>query len=374
MCQNLGMRLPIREHLFSMSAYSTGRPMDETLRALGESRIARLASNENPLGPSPKAIEAMKDAISATNYYPDGGGIALREKLAKKLALPIECIVLGNGSDDIIHYLCLALLEEGSSIIVGDPTFVRYEAGAQLQKAQVRKVALNHSETHDLKAMAHAVDETTRLVFIANPNNPTGTIIKKVDFDSFLADLPPNVVVALDEAYFEFVSDDDFASAREYLVQGYSVAGLRTFSKAYGLAGIRIGYGFMPPELSDAIDRIREPFNTNALAHAAAIAALDDIDHLHNTLDTNCTAINRINSILSRCGATTTETHANFVWASFDEPTAPMVDALAKHGVFVRGGTMFGRPDCIRVSMGTQEDLDQLESAMVTVTTGAPLR
>ncbi|MCW5947191.1 MAG: histidinol-phosphate transaminase [Fimbriimonadales bacterium] len=368
------MRLPIREHLFSMSAYSTGRPLDETLRALGVSRVARLASNENPLGPSPKAIEAMKDAASATNYYPDGGGIALREKLAKKLELPIESIVLGNGSDDIIHYLCLALLDEGASIVVGDPSFVRYEAGAQLQKAQVQKVALNDSETHDLNAMAHAIDETTRLVFIANPNNPTGTIVRRVEFDAFLADLPPHVVVALDEAYFEFVSDHDFASAREYLVEGYPVVGLRTFSKAYGLAGIRIGYGFMPAELSDAIDRIREPFNTNALAHAAAIAALNDIDHLRNTLDTNRTAIKRISSILNRYGATTTETHANFVWARFDEPTAPMVDALAKHGVFVRGGAMFGRPNCIRVSMGTENDLDLLENAMATVTTGAQSR
>jgi histidinol-phosphate aminotransferase len=368
------MRLPIREHLFSMSAYSTGRPLDETLRALGVSRVARLASNENPLGPSPKAIAAMQDAAAVANYYPDGGGIALREKLAQKLELPPDCIVLGNGSDDLIHYLCLALLDEGTSVVVGDPSFVRYEAGAQLQKAQVRKVALDGSETHDLRAMAKAIDETTRLVFIANPNNPTGTIIRKVEFDAFFADIPPHVVIALDEAYYEFVSDDDYASAREYLVEGYPVAGLRTFSKAYGLAGIRIGYGFMPQQLSDAIDRIREPFNTNALAHAAAIAALDDVEHLRQTLDSNRIAIERISSILSASGATITESHANFVWASFDEPTAPMVDALAQHGVLVRGGSMFGRPNCIRVSMGTKEDLDLLESAMQAITSGARSR
>lgn len=353
-CQNPSMRLPIREHLVGTSGFSAG---------VAPSGFVRLHANENPLGPSPLALKAIAAAVASCHHYGDPQGEDLRTALSEVLQLPQESIVLGNGSDEIIHYLSLAVLEEGSSIVVGDPSFIRYEAGAHLQNATVRKVPLDNHDRHDLEAMADAVDQTTRLVFIANPNNPTGTLVFRKELDRFLCRVPEPTIVVLDEAYYEYVEHSEYPDAAEYVSRGHRVVGLRTFSKTHGLAGLRIGYGVMPPQLAHVINAIRQPFNTNNLARVAGVAALRDEEHLRKTRDLNRHSLDRIKRIVESYGGRTTQSYANFVWVDFGRPAAPICKALFEKGVLVRSGEMFGKPNHMRISSGTKEDMDRLEEA-----------
>ena len=267
---------PIRPAILKMSPYSPGKPIDEVKRELGLDRVVKLASNENPLGPSPRAVEAVKAAAETLHLYPDASCFSLREALAAKYGLPMNQIVVGNGSDEIIHLLGQIFLEdEGDEIIVGDPSFVRYDAAAGLANCRLIKVPLTADMRLDIPAMAARASERTRLIFIANPNNPTGTIVSQVEIEGLLQSVPSSTVVVLDEAYFEFAqSAPGMPNSLDYLSRFPNVVGMRTMSKAYGLAGLRVGYAFVSPEISDAIDRAREPFNVNILAQAAAIGAL----------------------------------------------------------------------------------------------------
>lgn len=348
------MRMPIRKHLMRLRGFSPG---------VAPSSIARLHANENPLGPSPLALQAIAEAAQSSHLYADSDGTQLKKKLSESLSLPAECILLGNGSDEIIHYLSLAVLENDSSIVVGDPGFVRYEAGAHLQNAKITRVALDDEDQHDLNAMADAIDENTRLIFIANPNNPTGTLVFREELNRFLTRIPETAIVVLDEAYYEFVESAQHPSAADYVRDGKPLVGLRTFSKSYGLAGLRIGYGLMPAELAEVINAIRQPFNTNNLAQAAAVAALEDEEHLRKSKELNRRSLKRIAAIVESHGAKARESHANFVWADFGRPVAALCQALFEQGVLVRSGEMFGKPNHIRISSGTEENMDRLERA-----------
>ncbi len=371
MCQNPGMAPPIRPHLRSLTAYSPGKPIEEVQRERGLTRITKLASNENPLGASSKAITAIRDAAAGSHFYPDASGLALRNALSRHTGVPAQQIALGNGSDELIHYLCILLLEPGSNMIMGDPGFMRYECGAQIQEAEPRKIPLDQDDRHDLEAMANAIDTNTRIVFIANPNNPTGTIIERSEFERFLDRVPAHVVVVLDEAYFEFADSSEFPSSAKYVLADERVIGLRTFSKTHGLAGMRIGYAFLTKDIAEVWDKVREPFNVNSLAQIAAIAALEDTDHLHKSIDVNRRALNRISLLLEKYGGRPRKSHANFVWADFGRPVAGLCEALLGEGVIVRSGAIFGRPNFVRVSSGTDENLDHLEEALANVAAGA---
>lgn len=363
------MSFDLRANVMKMRPYSPGKPIEEVRRELGLTQIVKLASNENPLGPSPKAAAAAKQAADSMHLYPDAAGHELRTALSQKFEVPAEHIVLGNGSDELIKYLGDVFLEgRDTALLMGDPAFVRYASSAQLADAELIKVPLDSQARHDAKAMAEAITPNTRLVWVANPNNPTGTAIPASDIDLLLEALPEGALLVLDEAYYEFgKSMPGAANGADYLKAGKPVAALRTFSKAYGLAGIRIGFGFFPAEVADAINRAREPFNANSLAQAAAIAALDDDEHLRRTLEINRKGIERVEVWCANQGLETVESYANFVLINLKQPAAPIFEALLKEGVITRSGDAFGMPQHLRVSIGTEDEMSIFLAAMEKV-------
>jgi histidinol-phosphate aminotransferase len=358
----------IRPNVLKMHPYSPGKPIEEAQRELGLERVIKLASNENPLGPSPKAVRAAADAAAQMHLYPDASGYALRQALAKRHALPYEQIVLGNGSDELIHLLGLALLGPDDELMVGNPSFVRYDAAAQIAPCRLVKIPLDTRFRHDLPAMAKAVTERTKLVFVANPNNPTGTVVTRTEWRAFLRDLPKTTLAVLDEAYFEFAAHlEDFPDSMEDVREGLRVVGMRTFSKTYGLAGIRMGYAACPPVIADALFRIREPFSVNSLAQSAAMAALDDEAHLARTIENNRLGLETIAGAFRAVGVEPCESYGNFVFADLGRPAAPVLDGLLRKGVIVRG---LGHPQWLRVSVGTPEENELFAKALQAVWPG----
>lgn len=358
----------LRSNVLRMEPYSPGKPITEVQRELGLDHVVKLASNENPLGPSPKAVEAVREMASQLHLYPDASGYEIRQAIAKRFDVADSHVMLGNGSDELIHMLGLLFLGPGDRMVVGDPSFVRYDAAAQLAESELVKVPLDSSFRHDLTAMARRADERTKLIFIANPNNPTGTIVRRAEFDAFLADLPSQTTVVLDEAYFEFAAHvADYPVSIDYVKAGKPVIGLRTFSKTYGLAGIRIGYGFASAEVVDAFHRAREPFNVNALAQAAAIAALSDEAHIKATVENNRRGMARMVEALTELGCTPCESYGNFVFVDLHREAKPVFLELLKRGVIVRSGEIFGTPTCIRVSVGTDAEVTEFVEAIRAV-------
>jgi histidinol-phosphate aminotransferase len=348
--------------------YSPGKPIEEVKRELGLDHVIKLASNENPLGPSPLALEALSQAAQRLNLYPDAASYDLRQALSAHLGVPADWIVCGNGSDEIIHLLGLAFLDAGDELIQGDPSFVRYEASAILNSADCVLVPLR-DWVHDLDAMLAQVSSRTRLIYIANPNNPTGTIVPRSEVEHFLDRLPDHVVVVFDEAYFEYVDDPDYPNMLEAVRQDRNVVVLRTFSKAYGLAGLRIGYGIMRPEIAKYLDKVREPFNVNLLAHAAAIAALGDTDHLAKTRAANQAGLSRMYAAFDKLDLPYTRSQGNFVWFDVKRDSREVFQALLRKGVITRTGDVFGAPTHLRVTTGTPDQvtefITQLEAVLI---------
>jgi histidinol-phosphate aminotransferase len=359
----------IRPNVLAMHPYAPGRPIEDVQREFGLERVVKLASNENPFGPSPLAIAAVVEAASRMHLYPDGASRTLRHAIAEKFGMPEETVLLGNGSDELIHLLGVMYLgDPGDTMIMGDPGFSRYDASAHLADAHLVKVPLDADLVHDLDAMREAVNERTRLIFIANPNNPTGTVVSRAKFEAFLDALPGHVTVVLDEAYTEYAVDaPDPISSLDYVRAGRPVIGLRTFSKAYGLAGIRVGYGFAAPSVVDAYHRAREPFNVNALAQVAAVAALQDDDHIAHSVAYNTHGLARLAETFRSVGASPYASYANFAYADLGRPAAPIFDALLRRGIIVRSGAHVGHPHCLRVSVGTNAEIDEFVAAFTEI-------
>jgi len=353
-----------------MQPYTPGKPISEVQRELGLSHIVKLASNENPLGPSPKATAAIQAALESLHQYPDASGYELKAALGRHLGVDSSYLAIGNGSDELIHLLGLVTLTSESNIVVGDPTFVRYAAAGELAEASIKRVALDREYRHDLSAMAEAVDENTRLVLIANPHNPTGTTVGESELRAFIARLPKSVVVVLDEAYFEYAQGTSgHPNGVEFVMEGLPVVVLRTFSKAYGLAGIRVGYMIAAPEIIDALNRAREPFDVNSLAQAGAIAALQDAEFLNRTVRTNGVERDRFMREMTRRGYTTIPSAANFVCVDVRQNAGPVFQNLLERGVVVRNGSPLGMPNFLRVSIGTEQEMDQFYQAFDAVVT-----
>lgn len=359
----------IRPNVLKMHPYVPGKPIDEVKRELGLDQVVKLASNENPVGPSPLAIAAVKAAAETMHIYPDGSAFEVNTAVSATFGVPIENILLGNGSDEIIHLLGLAFMDgPKDEMIVGYPSFVRYDAAAFLADSALVKVNLDENLRHDVKAMAAKVTENTKLLFIANPNNPTGTITPKADIDWLLSQLPETCALVLDEAYFEFAAGQPgFPNSAEYVLDGKNLIGLRTFSKAYGLAGIRIGYGFAPAYVVDALERAREPFNVNSLAQAAGIAALKDTEHLKATVRLNAEGLAQTKAIFKKHGFKVYESFANFILADLGRPAQPIFQALLQQGVITRSGHLLGLPSCLRVSIGTKAEMEAFDRALSSV-------
>ena len=347
-----GPRIP--ERIRSLTPYKPGRPIEEVERELGISGSIKIASNENPLGPSPRALAALAAALPGIHRYPDGGAVVLAEKLADRLGVDPRRIVFGNGSNEILELACRLLAGPGDEVLFSADAFLVYPLVATAVGATPVKAPPKGFE-HDLDAIAERISPRTRVVFLANPNNPTGTIFRRREWEEFLAHVPENVAVVLDEAYFEFVDDELYPDGMSYLERHPGLVVTRTFSKIYGLAGLRIGYGVGAYEMMDAMARLRQPFNVNLLAQVAATAALDDVEHVEASRALVRVSRQRWASALSRLGLDAVPTHANFVLVRTGRGAA-VTDALLHMGVIVRPMDAYGFPDHVRITFGTEAE------------------
>lgn len=344
------MKLKIPDYILSIKPYSPGKPLEELEREYGISDSIKLASNENPLEPSPKVVEAIKGAIENLNRYPDAGGYDLTKKISESLGIGQENIVLGNGSDEIIGMLTRALIQAGDEVIMPWPSFLIYDIMVRGVGAIPVYVPLN-SLSIDLNSIQSRITPKTRMVFLCNPNNPTGTVFSKTDFETFLESIS-EVVVVVDEAYIEFVRDKECARSIDYLNADVAIVTLRTFSKAYGLAGLRIGYGIMPQEIADLINRIRLPFNANSLAQVAAIAALEDKKFLQKTIDLVQDGLDFLCDSLERLGIKYFPSQANFFLIDVKKNADEVFEKMLRQGVIVRSMSSYGYPNYIRINVG----------------------
>ncbi len=338
--------------------------MEELEREYGISGSIKLASNENPLGPSPLAVAAMGKALNGLHRYPDGSGYYLRKRLSEKFLLPFDGIVLGNGSNEIIELVIRTFLVSQDEVILPAPSFLVYQLAVQTMGAKAVAIPLKDF-TIDLARTIEAVTPRTKLIFINNPNNPTGTIVRKAAFDSFLEAIPPHIIVVLDEAYIEFVKDGDTPRGFDYVHRpGPHVVVARTFSKAHGLAGLRIGYGVMEPAVADYLHRVRQPFNTGTLAQVAALAALDDEEFLRRTQKTVAEGLDFLYREIGRLGLNTVPTQANFFLIEVPADAKIIFEAMLRQGVIVRAMNSYGMPNYIRVNAGLPEENERFIRAL----------
>lgn len=349
--------------------YVPGKPIEEVQRELGLKEVIKLASNENCFGPSPKAVAAVRKSLSDLNRYPDASCFDLRKRVAKSLGLDGSRLIFGNGSDEVIGMAIRTFVGAGDEVVIAKPTFLIYEIVSQLQDAEIKFVPLTKELKHDLRAMKSAVTEKTKIVFIANPDNPTGTYVSKKELDEFFDGLPEKVVVFLDEAYFEFAdyTFKDYPNGIDYLDRpGVIVA--RSFSKAYGLAGLRVGYGISSPEIISYMERTREPFNVNLLAQAGAAAALDDKAFLKKTLSHVEKEKEFLYTRLRRMGLDYIESATNFILVDVKKDCKEIFNALLAEGVIVRDMKSWGLNTYIRITIGTRSEnkkfIDALKEAL----------
>jgi histidinol-phosphate aminotransferase len=351
----------VRPHILTLEPYQPGKPAEELDRELGIQGSIKLASNENPLGPSPKAVEAMRSALDGVHRYPDGSSWHLRRALAAKLGVDGAQLVFGAGADEILELLAKVLLGPGDECVFAWPSFAMYPIVVQGMGASPVRVPLTADFVHDLPALARAVTPRTKLVFVCNPNNPTGTSVGAEAFDRFVASLPPTLVLAVDEAYADFARRHDFPDALAWVRRRPGTIALRTFSKISGLAGVRIGYGVADPELAGYLQRARHPFNVSRLAEAAALAALDDEEFRERTRRTNAEGVAYLTRELRALGVEVWPTDANFVLA---RAGAGIQTRLLREGVIVRPLAGFGMPDHVRISVGLPEENELLIKAL----------
>lgn len=352
-------------------AYEPGKPIDETARELGldPSQIVKVASNENPLGPSPLAKAAMREALEESHIYPDGGGYRLRSAIAESFNMKISNVVIGNGSNEIIELLCHTFLNRDAELIAAEHAFVVYKLMATLFGAKYVEVP-DPGFVHDLDAMAAAITDKTRLVFIANPNNPTGTMVDQAAIDRFMAKVPEHVIVVFDEAYFEF--PDSPPDTLKYVREGRNICVLRTFSKIHGLAALRVGYGLASENVATLLQKARQPFNVNAIAQAGALAALADAEHIARTREVNKSGMAFYEKAFAERGLEYVPSHANFLLVKTGDGDRVFREML-KQGVIVRAMSSYKLPDWIRISIGTgpQNDrcIEVLDSVLAATAT-----
>jgi len=352
----------IADYIRGIPAYVPGKPAEELERELKIQAI-KLASNENPLGPSPKAMEAARSALSRANRYPDGGSKVLRQALAARHGVSAEEIFVGLGSSEIIDLAARALLRPGLAGLTSHGTFALYPIAIRASGATLVEVA-QRKHGFDLAAMAGAIHEETRVIYLANPNNPTGTAFGAAELDEFLARVPQDVLVVLDEAYIEYAERMDFPRSLELFRERNNLVILRTFSKVYGLAGLRIGYGIARAGLVHEWNKLRTPFNTSGVAQAAALAALEDAEHVRRSVEITRAGRGQLIAGLGRMGLHPLASETNFVFVELGPHAKQVSKELLQHGVIVRPLGWTGFPEAIRISVGTPEENDTFLAAM----------
>lgn len=349
-----------RNGIDQLIPYVPGKPIEEVKREFGIEKITRLASNENSFGPSPKAVQAMQEAVVDSWLYPDPTGIGVRERLASLHGISPDQFVLGNGADHLITLLGSAYINEGDEVIYCAPTFGSFRTSTVIMGGVPVELPLTDDFTYDLDAMLDAITDKTKLLYVCNPNNPTGTILKEGALEEFLKQVPSHVLVVLDEAYAQFISDENYTKGIDLIKKGYPIITLRTFSKLYGLAGTRIGYVMGNEDVLGAMKTVRPTFEVNRVALAGAKATLDDLTYSEETLKTIIGEIRRLTDVYSNLGFNVIDSHANFIFMDLKQDAGHLTEELLKKGLIIRPCTPWGLETYARISIGTPEENDLL--------------
>ena len=344
-----------RRGILEMKAYVPGRPIEEVEKQFKVKRWIKLASNENLAGPSPKALAAIRHELSNIHYYPEAPCTVLRKALARRYGLRQESVVISNGADNLILMVASAFVDEGDEVIMADPTFPVYTNATLIMGGKPVKVRLKNYD-HDLSTMLKKVNRRTKLVFVCNPNNPTGTIVSKKALDRFLSQLPDHVIVILDEAYRDFAEDPSYPDGLDYVRKKKQLIVLRTFSKVYGLAGLRIGVAYGREDLIGCMYQVRDPFPVHRLAQVAAVAALGDLDHVKKSIRLVHEGKHYLYRELDKLGVSYVPSHGNFVFIDFSKDSKEMMRLFLQKGIIVRPGHLWKYPTFGRVTIGTMKD------------------
>jgi histidinol-phosphate aminotransferase len=355
----------VNEPILDIQPYQPGKPVEELERELGIPGAVKLASNENPFAPPAGVLEALRKALAGLNRYPDGSGHYLRHALAKKHGVAPEAIVLGNGSNELIELLARTFVRPGEEVVIPHPSFVVYPSIVQAVGG-IRVVVPLKDHRLDLSRMRHAITALTKMVFVANPNNPTGTIVTAEEVEKFLDKVPDHVVVVFDEAYYDFAAGPDFPDTLAHLREGKRVVILRTFSKMASLAGLRVGYAIGDPDGIALVNRIRQPFNVNTLAQVAALAALQDEGHIRASAEAVREGVRQLSAALQSLGVAYVPSRANFVLVELPD-AARVYEELLKRGVIVRPMASFGLERALRITVGTPAENARLVEALRAV-------
>jgi len=353
----------VRKGILSLRPYIPGKPIEEVKRELGLKEVIKLASNETSIGPSPLAVEAIKKEVENINLYPEGSSRALREKIAHKLNIDKEMIIVGNGADNVIDLIGMAFINDGDEVITGEITFPAYETITKIMGGKLISVKLKNFR-FDLEEIIQRINEKTKIIFLCNPNNPTGTIVEKEAVADFMEKVPPEVIVVFDEAYYDYVEDKNYPDSLSYVLEGKNVIILHTFSKIAGIAGVRVGYGIAKPELIGYLNRVVNPFTTNRLAQVAALASLDDEEHRKKVLRSNQEGKKYLYKELKELGLFYLPTEANFVFIDLKGDSEVIFEKLLKKGVIIRPGETWGCPNFIRVTIGTAYENEKFIQAI----------
>jgi histidinol-phosphate aminotransferase len=353
-----------RPSVDGLSPYQPGKPVEEVQRELGLDRVVKLASNEGPYGPLPAAVEALARAAGELNRYPDGGSFRLHTALAERHGVAFEEVCVGAGADGCIDMISQSVLDPGDEVVCGWPSFPSYVIYARKQGAVVHTVPLDEHR-YDLDALLAAITPRTKVVYVCHPNNPTGTMNTTAELDAFFERVPDHVLTVIDQAYFEYIDRDDYPDAVErYQKAGRRVAALRTFSKIYGLAGLRIGYAVAPRDVCAALAKVRRPFDITTTAQVAALASLDDTAELARRRTVNAEGLERLAAVLGDHGFEPVPSVGNFLFAETGGDAGELFERLLHEGVIVRPLAGFGAPTAIRVSVGTPDEIDTLAAAL----------
>ncbi|MGI8387798.1 histidinol-phosphate transaminase [Robertmurraya sp. P23] len=356
-----------RKAINNIKSYSPGKPLWEVEEDFGLNKVIKLASNENPIGSSPKAIEAIKENLLSLNRYPDAQAIKLKKAIASKLNVSTNELIVTNGADELITLISETYLEEGDEVIVLTPSFSEYEFGANLMGAKVVPVSLTKDFQISVEAILALVTEKTKIVYICSPNNPTGTYMNKDDLNLLITSLPKKVLLVFDSAYSHFATTEDYTDGISYVQSGYPIIVLQTFSKIYGLAGLRIGFGVAPVQIIESIVRVKEPFNSNSLAQVAATAAIMDEEHVEITKRINTEGREQLYQAFKELNIPYTESMSNFILVHFGSRAKSVFEQLLSKGIIVRYGEIWGLPNYIRISVGTKEENDLLIKALKSI-------
>lgn len=361
------MRPLVPPFIETLKPYVPGKPIEETEREYGISGVIKLASNENPLGPSPKALHAMQQALGDVHLYPDGSSHYLVQALSRHLGFPAEQVFVGSGSNEIIELLVRTFVTPEDEALLCAGSFLMYKVALQAHGRPFVEVPMKAGYRYDLDAMARALTPRTRIVFLANPDNPTGTAFGRAELEAFVARVPPDCLVVHDEAYFEYCDLPDYPNGLDFVRRYPNVVAMRTFAKAYGLAGVRVGYAVMDAARVGYLNRTRMPFNLTSVAQAAGVAALEDAAHVERTVSLTRQGLRYLEAELAKLNVEVPRSYTNFVFADFKRPAQPIYEALLRRGVITRPVPGYGFPNALRISVGLAEHNERLVRALAEV-------